>query len=639
MAIVRFAGDRFVGLSTDTKPTSVLEGAIFEETDTLIRYIYTANEWKALDKIENIVKRVKNTSGSTLAVGTAVRITGATGENPNVTVSNATSDGVPDRANGVKNIIFGITTESINNNAVGEILIKGTLKGYNTNAFNVGDFLFVPATGTTFTTTPPAPPAYAICVGLVVKKAEDGEVCVNVQEPIHINDITGIDLTRATLADKQVMVYNGSKFVNRLLDKADVGLGNVDNTSDLNKPISTATQTALDLKADKLPIVDVSAAAAGTLGDLRVLSRVIDGVLDTGFDPNANNEIYAIAIQSDGKIVVGGLFTTVGGTTRNRIVRVNSDGTLDTGFDPNVSGQVNAIAIQSDGKIVIGGAFTNVGGVTRNRIARLNSDGTLDTGFDPNANSEVNTTAIQSDGKIVIGGFFTTVGGVTRNRIARLNTDGTLDTGFDPNASSTIRAISIQSDGKIVIGGFFTTVGGTTRNRIARFNTDGTLDTGFNPNANEWLNAIAIQSDGKIIIGGVFNTVGGVTRNRIARLNTDGTLDTGFNPNAGGQVLTTTIQSDGKIVIGGDFTTVGGTTRNRIARLNTDGTLDTGFDPNASSGVRDTAIQSDGKIVIGGNFTTVGGTTRNFIARLAVETIYGQYLYTDTWKLISTEVL
>jgi hypothetical protein len=177
-----------------------------------------------IDKTENVVKQVRNVSGGTLAIGTAVRITGATGQNPNVVVANATSGGVPDRGT-EKNIIFGITTQSINNNAVGEILIKGTLKNFNTTAFDVGDFIFLPATGTTYTTTPPTAPAYQICLGLVIKKAADGEVCVNVQEPVHINDVTGLVMNRATLADRQAMIYNGSIFVNRLLEAADIATG------------------------------------------------------------------------------------------------------------------------------------------------------------------------------------------------------------------------------------------------------------------------------------------------------------------------------------------------------------------------------------------------------------------------------
>jgi uncharacterized delta-60 repeat protein len=335
------------------------------------------------------------------------------------------------------------------------------------------------------------------------------------------------------------------------------------------------------------------------------------------FNPNSNGSVYAIAIQSDGKAIIVGSFTQVGGTTRNRIARLNTDGTLDTGYNPDLNGLTVAIAIQSDGKAIIGGGFTTVGGTTRNNVARLNTDGTLDTGYNPDGNGSVNAIAIQSDGKAIIGGAFTTVGGTARNRIARLNTDGTLDTGYDPNANNSVTSIAIQSDGKAIIVGAFTTVGGTTRNRIARLNTDGTLDTGFNPDAGGQVDAIAIQSDGKAVIGGSFTTIGGTTRNFIARLNTDGTLDTGFNPNANGNILAIAIQSDGKAIIGGGFATVGGTTRNNVARLNTDGTLDTGFgNTSANNQVRAVASQSDGKALIGGDFTTVGVTTRNRIARL-----------------------
>jgi len=385
---------------------------------------------------------------------------------------------------------------------------------------------------------------------------------------------------------------------------------------------------------------DVGTVANGDLGDVKVLFE--DGVrLDTGFNPSANNTVNVFVIQPDGKILVGGAFDGIAGGSRGRVARLNSDGTLDTGFaDPKFNtSTVGALALQSDGKIVVGGSFTLSDATVRAYIARLNSDGTLDTGFDPTANNTVSAVAVQSDGKILIGGSFTTIGGTGRNRIARVNADGTLDTGFDPNANGQVNAISIQSDGKIVIGGSFTTVGGTGRNRIARVNTDGTLDTGFNPDADSTVNAIAIQSDGKIVIVGAFTTIGGTGRNRIARLNTDGTLDTGFDPNANSTVSATSIQSDGKILIGGFFTTVGGTTRNRIARLNTDGTLNTEFNPNANNSVLATIVQSTGRILIGGSFTTVGGTTRNRIARIEFGDFYGLYVYTDSWKLISSTVL
>ena len=126
--------------------------------------------------------------------------------------------------------------------------------------------------------------------------------------------------------------------------------------------------TALIPVGSRVTIVSAGAATA------------IRGALDVIFNPNANGSVSAIAIQSDGKVLLGGFFTTVGGVTRNRIARLNSDGTLDTGFNPNASATVNAIAIQSDGKVLLGGQFTTVGGVTRNRIARLNLTSTVLSG-------------------------------------------------------------------------------------------------------------------------------------------------------------------------------------------------------------------------------------------------------------------
>jgi uncharacterized delta-60 repeat protein len=355
-----------------------------------------------------------------------------------------------------------------------------------------------------------------------------------------------------------------------------------------------------------------------------------------GFNPNANALVLSIAIQSDGKILVGGYFTSIGGQTRNHIARLNPDGTLDTTFvDPNANDLVSAIAsiasiaIQSDGKILVGGSFRFIFGQSRDRIARLNPDGTLDTTFvDLKADNSVLSIAIQSDGKILVGGYFTSIGGQTRNCIARLNPDGTLDTTFNPkfvkNILPSVYSIAVQSDGKILVGGHFTIIGGQTRNHIARLNPDGTLDTTFvDPNlkANDSVDSIAVQTDGKILVGGGFTSIGGQTRNYIARLNPDGTLDTTFNPkfvkNYSHHVDSIAVQTDGKILVGGHFPIIGGQTRNHIARLNPDGTLDTTFvDLNANADVSSIAVQTDGKILVGGDFTSIGGQTRNHIARL-----------------------
>ena len=254
---------------------------------------------------------------------------------------------------------------------------------------------------------------------------------------------------------------------------------------------------------------------------------------------------------------------------------VRGQSALD-GFDPNANGPVNVVVAQPDGKILLGGSFTSVLGVARNRMARLNPDGTLDTVFNPNANDSVYSIAVQADGKILAGGVFTSNGGQTRNRIARLDATTGLADPFDPNANFLVFSIAVQADGRVLAGGDFTTIGGQTRNHIARLNADGTLDMAFNPNANGFVSSIAVQADGKILVGGDFNganSIGGQTRNFIARLDASTGLADSFDPNANLFVRTIAIQADGKILVGGYFNgtnSIGGQTRNRIARLDVD---------------------------------------------------------------------
>lgn len=349
--------------------------------------------------------------------------------------------------------------------------------------------------------------------------------------------------------------------------------------------------------------------------------------IGTGFMGYSYEYVKAITLQADGKILVGGSFEGFNGINRNRIVRLNANGTIDATFNPGTgfNDAVSAIAVQTDGKIIVGGAFTQFNGTTMNRIARLNPNGTLDatfaigTGF-----NGVNTISIQTDGKIVVGGFFTQYNGTTMNRIARLNTNGSLDPGFNIGTGFdyTVNCTAIQPDGKIIVGGWFDEFNGVTTENIARLNSNGSLDATFNTGTgfSADVNSVAIQSDGKIVVGGQFSQFNGLPTGRIARLNTNGSADLTFNSGTGfnGRVDCIAIQTDGKIISGGDFTLNNEHSRNRIARLKTDGSLDPTFFNalGASDQVVTMAIQPDGKIVIGGNFTAFNGELINHIARL-----------------------
>ena len=363
------------------------------------------------------------------------------------------------------------------------------------------------------------------------------------------------------------------------------------------------------------------------------------GIFGTG----ANNNVAAIAIQSDGKIIAVGTFTTWNGTTINRTVRLNSDGTRDTTFTTNIGTGPNSnpisIAIQSDGKILVSGNFSTWNGTTAGRIVRLNSDGTLDTTFVSNTGTGgnaggVESIAIQSDGKIILGGSFTIWNGTTVNRIVRLNSNGTTDTAFTTNTGTgantgTIQSIAIQSDGKILVGGAFTSWNGTAVGYIVRLESTGTRDTTFTTNIgtgpNSTVYSIAIQSDGKILVSGQFNSWNGTTVGRIVRLESTGTRDTTFSTNVGtggnsGALRSIVIQSDGKILIGGDFTSWNGTAVGYIVRLNSDGTLDTTFTTNNGIGtngsVLSIVVESDGKILVAGGFNTWRRIAVGYIFRL-----------------------
>ena len=388
----------------------------------------------------------------------------------------------------------------------------------------------------------------------------------------------------------------------------------------------------------KHAVADHGLAVSGTTGPVRRRSHLCCGALsfglllwvclaaapnvraqsvNDGFDPDVNGIVWALAVQADGKTLVGGNFTLIDGSPHNHLARLNPDGTPDPDFAAaDVNGAVLAIAVQSDGRILIGGAFSQVGAGARNHIARLNVDGSVDTGFNPNADDNVYALAVQPDGKVVAGGKFATVGGQPRQHLVRLNANGSVDAAFDPGANDNVLALAMQPHGGLIVGGHFTTIGGQPRQYIARLNADGSVDGTFHPDADDVVQTVALQLDGKLLIGGGFGMVGGQTRNRIARLNADGSVDGSFSADVDDYVQVLMVQADGAIVAGGQFGTVGGQVRHNIARLRPDGSVDASFDPVADNSVFALVQQPDGNLVAGGQFSTIGGQTRHRLARM-----------------------
>jgi uncharacterized delta-60 repeat protein len=252
--------------------------------------------------------------------------------------------------------------------------------------------------------------------------------------------------------------------------------------------------------------------------------------------------------EANNKVYIAGWFTQIQSVSAQRIARLNlSTMTIDATFN-TTTGFVNTedvqmMVLQPDGKLIVGGQFTSYKGSSYNRIIRLNSDASIDNTFNPGTgfNSTVirGSIALQSDGKILVGGEFTTFNSVTTNRIVRLNSDGSRDSGFTIGTgfNSTVYSIKVLSTGKILIAGAFSTYNGTSVGRIVRLNSDGTLDTSFNTGGgsfNGTATVLHIQNDGKILVGGTgFTTYNGVSANQLCRLNSDGTRDNSFSSGTG----------------------------------------------------------------------------------------------------------
>lgn len=316
----------------------------------------------------------------------------------------------------------------------------------------------------------------------------------------------------------------------------------------------------------------------------RIVKLNIDGSLDPTFSSTvaANNTIYQVGVLSSGKILACGQFTDYGGAISNRVVRINANGSRDATFITSVGANnfIYSFVEQPDGKVLISGGFTLYGGSSRNRVARINTNGSVDATFTPGtgANNTINSVALQSDGKILIGGIFSSYAGTSRVRLARLNSNGTLDASFiigtgvvGTGTTSTVYDIAVQTNGKILVGGLFTTYNGTPKNNLMRLNSDGSLDATFNsglgPNGG-YVKNIILQPDGKIIIVGSFTSYNGIPKSRIVRLNSDGTIDNTFLGTGGNNsILCGALQPNGELIIGGNFTTYSGDTRINMARV------------------------------------------------------------------------
>jgi uncharacterized delta-60 repeat protein len=473
-----------------------------------------------------------------------------------------------------------------------------------------------------------------------------------------------------------------------------------------------------------------------------------NGVLDqsfnsgSGFNVRDGYSANCVALTPNNQqVVVGGSFTSYNGSQADGVARLNLNGSLDNTFQAGSgaqtsggNGTVYAVAVQPNGQVLVGGNFTSFNGVTANYLARLNTDGSVDQTFNAGStlNGPVYSLALQQPELFYTNVFYpftnqqesditfnvnnNDVGTVTVNYVFPstneiwvvyggtiiydtgvtvtgnngpvgsfsvpygpgstpielvVNPGAALQTGTNWQVSAVVSSAS--STPEVVVGGNFS-VNGQSYQNIALFNTNGVLDTSFSPTtgADQPVYALDWEPDGEILAGGNFENVNAVSQNRLAQFNPDGSLDTtNFYPGVGADSTVFSINYENIFVfnvntnngntnvavgltnavyIGGQFSSYNGTHRLGFARLNLDGSVDTSFLDSTynqfaglpkiysydAPGVYASGVQSDGNVMIGGNFNEVGGGQANKDTRDQIDQQLGiAQSFNDPWLWVS----
>ena len=361
---------------------------------------------------------------------------------------------------------------------------------------------------------------------------------------------------------------NGSPSIGGQARNYAAAVNALDGTATGFNPNPNAIVTAFGVSGSAVYLAGYFSSLGGVVRHSIAAISAIDGTA-TGFDPNAAGfnggiaTVYALAV-SGSTVYAGGYFSAIGGQSRASIAALNAAGSA-TSWDPSghyFTGpavvETLAVAVST---IYAGGVFTTIGGQTRNNLAALSvADGTA-TNWDPNPNSEVATLGVSGQ-LVYVGGFFTTIGGQTRNKIAALNAaDGTA-TSWDPDATAAANVLALAISGStIYAGGNFPSMHGVPRKNIAGINVSDGTPTSFDPQASDpstggGVHALAVYGS-TVYAAGFFTSIGGQTRNLIAGLNASDGTATSFDPNGapGFGAFALAVASDGTLYAGGSFDT------------------------------------------------------------------------------------
>lgn len=352
---------------------------------------------------------------------------------------------------------------------------------------------------------------------------------------------------------------------------------------------------------------------------LPLLGSAQELVLDAGFNSGSGlwGGFYDIALLPDGRIVCGGSFESFDGTPQRGALWLTVEGDLDPGFAPQFApgdwSSVFAITVQNDGHVLLGGNFNELNGSPAAGLARVDAYGATDATFTHALEGYFFSVAVAGNGNVFAGGtLFNDAGG-----LVILDPSGaTIASGMADDAADHLQT---TPDGDILCGGRFQGLNGNP-GKLGRISAAGVLDTSLTVDVGPAVGTIsdvALQPDGRILISGSFAQVNGMPRKNIARLEADGSLDESFDPGAGfdEQVNAIAVLPNGDMLVGGPFTMYNDVPLNgKLVRLDPNGSLLTIYEGNSL--IHDLAVQPDGKVLVCGGYLYFNGILRKGIMRL-----------------------
>ncbi|MCA8829614.1 T9SS type A sorting domain-containing protein [Hymenobacter pini] len=327
--------------------------------------------------------------------------------------------------------------------------------------------------------------------------------------------------------------------------------------------------------------------------------------------------IQDVVRQADGKYIIGGNFTAINGVAASRLARLESNGTLDVAFTTacQANGPVTSLALQPDGRLLVGGSFTTLAGSPRTYVGRLEASGALDASFAPytppaRTSGGVSKVLVQPDGRVLVSGLFNLRGaGEADQYIVRLNgSTGQYDPSFQftlPTPDTSPRTIFLQPDGHVLMGGN----GPSYRQAfmLTRLRPDGSVDSGFTTLESTFtseVNTLELDATGKIYAGGMFQN--GPGNAVLRRYLPNGTLDTGFAyprtfaSQYAGPISAIALQPNGRLLVA---------QANGVERLLPNGSFDASFITGLGGVIRRLLVQPDGAIILAGTALTGTGVT------------------------------